>query len=48
MTTIGLISEESIVYLFMMIEEVADQVNDSYHYHLIKLIVRFIPQAPSF
>ncbi|MCJ1461899.1 hypothetical protein MMC07_000498 [Pseudocyphellaria aurata] len=36
---LGLISEESIVYLFVMIEELADHVEDSYHYPLVKLLL---------
>lgn len=40
MKILGLVSDESIMYLFTMIEEVADDVNDSYHYPLIKVLVR--------
>lgn len=40
MKTLGLVGDESIMYLFNMIEELSDDVNDSYHYPLIKVLVR--------
>lgn len=43
MKTLVLVGEESIMYLFGMIEEVSDDVNDSYHYPLIKVLVCLSP-----
>lgn len=39
-----MVGDESIMYLFTLIEELSDDVNDSYHYPLIKVLVRLTPQ----
>lgn len=44
MKSLVLVGDESIMYLFALIEELSDDVNDSYHYPLIKVLVRLTPQ----
>ena len=38
------ISDDSIMYFFNMIEAVSENINDPYHYSLIKVLVRLSPK----
>lgn len=42
MCIVALIEDDFIIYLFQIIEELSDDVNDPYHYPVIRVLVCFL------
>lgn len=48
MCIVALIEDDFIIYLFQIIEELSDDVNDPYHYPVIRVLVCFLSCRTAF